>query len=134
MTLEDIFGAPFQSSNSTTFVLNEDFTKPEFGCLVSVKEDITIHGATSFTIPQAKIIAKAVTDERKGNFLGLGRPVAETPYTSEIEAEYYQSSEQTFVAINDYNKANYDSEIESWFLTDPSISTVAAQNVGFGAP
>jgi len=80
VTLEDIFGTSFQSAGSASFSINQSQTKQEFGCLVSVLENVTID--SGLNLPQAKIIAKVATPERMGNFIGLGRPVAETPYTT----------------------------------------------------
>ena len=123
--LDDIFGTPFVSNSSSTFTMDQP--KQEFGCLVSVKDDITINGATTFSIPQAKMIAKAATDERRGNFLGLGRPVAETPYSN----YFSESTSQASIDLNDYNIAYYEFSLQEVFSSEPILEE---QKVGFGYP
>ena len=96
--LYNVFGIPFDSSQSTSFTFSPD-EKWQFGCLTSVSDDITITGTSAtYKIPQAKMIAKEANAYRMGNFLGLGRPVAENFYMeAETTYSYY------FYTANDYN-------------------------------
>jgi len=84
-------------------MINSAHDPARYGCLFSVTDDIKINGASSsFSISQAKIIGKTATSSTMGNFLGLGRPVVESPYisTREIQFDYTYS----YLLMNDYNE------------------------------